>query len=127
MPDDLRRPLPTAHGVAQITCIQVYDTVELVCCLDINHERRQQLLDRKDIAMTRNDVFHELERLMEIDEGSLKGDENLKNFSQWDSLLVMGYIALIQNKLGIVLGGQNVAKAKTIGDLVALVSNKLDG
>jgi len=77
--------------------------------------------------MTRNDVFHELERLMEIDEGSLKGDENLKNFSQWDSLLVMGYIALIQNKLGIVLGGQNVAKAKTIGDLVALVSNKLDG
>jgi acyl carrier protein len=72
--------------------------------------------------MTRKEILQELETLMKIDSGTLGGTENLDDYVQWDSMLIMGFIAVIQKKTGKVLDGQQVSDARTVEDLLGLVS-----
>ena len=72
--------------------------------------------------MTRSDVLHELEVLMQLDPGTLTGPENLDDFVQWDSMVIMSFIALIQQKTGKVLDGQRVQEARTVEELLSLLS-----
>jgi acyl carrier protein len=77
--------------------------------------------------MTRREFLTELETLMELPPGSLKGDEPLSSLAPWDSMGVLGFVLLVEEKLGHVVEGSAVAEAKTIADLLALVETHLDG
>ena len=75
--------------------------------------------------MTRQDLLHELETLLEMEQGSLTGKEKLADIPSWDSMQVLSYILLVQEKLNVVVEGQKVGEAVTVEDLVSLVSDKL--
>jgi acyl carrier protein len=69
--------------------------------------------------------LREIELALELPTGSLAGDEQLADLPEWDSLAVISFIALVDEKLGLPVDGDMLANAQTIGDLLALVREKL--
>ena len=69
--------------------------------------------------------LREIEATLELPEGSLKGDDKLGDIPEWDSLAVISFIALVDEKLGLAVDGEALANAETVGDLLALVQEKL--
>ena len=69
--------------------------------------------------------LREIELAVELPSGSLAGDEQLEDLPEWDSLAVISFIALVDEKLGLAVDGEKLANAQTVGDLLALVREKL--
>lgn len=62
----------------------------------------------------------DIERLVELKAGTLKGDERLDSVG-WDSLAVVSFIAHMDSKYGISVAPDRIQGAKTIQDLFAAV------
>ena len=75
--------------------------------------------------MTKQEFLKEADALMEVDPGSLKGDEVLANIPQWDSMRVLSFIVQVEEQFHLVIDGSAVAKAKTVNDLLGLVATHL--
>ncbi|MBP2294489.1 acyl carrier protein [Azospirillum rugosum] len=70
--------------------------------------------------MDRKEFLLALDEMLELDAGTLTGAEELLSLDNWDSLAVISFIALVDEKLGLVVEGEKLAKAKTVDDLLAL-------
>lgn len=75
--------------------------------------------------MNKRDFLLCLDEMLELAPGSLAGDEKLEALESWDSLAVISFIALVDERFGIVVEGRRLAQARTIDDLLALVDSKL--
>lgn len=67
-----------------------------------------------------------LEELLEMNAGTLKGDEILAEIN-WDSLGVVSFMAVADEKFGIILSAETINRAKSVGDLLALLGDKVAG
>lgn len=70
--------------------------------------------------MNSAEFLRELEEMLELDNGALTGAEVLAELEGWDSLAVISFIALVDEKLGLVVEGEKLARAKTVADLLAI-------
>lgn len=77
--------------------------------------------------MNKQEFIEQLEDLLEMKRGSLAEDEMLFNLEGWDSLSVMSFIAMVDEELEETLKATQIAEAKSVQDLIALVSHKLEG
>ncbi|MFY8095052.1 MAG: acyl carrier protein [Niveispirillum sp.] len=75
--------------------------------------------------MTRAEFVAALEEMLELDAGSLSPDTALDSLDSWDSLAVISFIALVDEHFDHVVAGEDLAKAKSIGDLLALTGADL--
>lgn len=73
--------------------------------------------------MTKQEFLAEIEEMLEVDAGSLKGNEPLSDLP-WDSLAVVSFIALADEHLDAAVSPQSLAQAKTLNDVLALVADK---
>lgn len=62
------------------------------------------------------------EEALELTPGSVSKNQMLEDVMEWDSLSVLALIALIDERLNVSLSGQLVSEAKTISDLMNLLS-----
>jgi len=69
--------------------------------------------------------LREIEATLELPEGSLMGTELLADIPEWDSLAVISFIALVDEKLGLAVEGEALANAQSVADLLVLVQEKL--
>ncbi len=70
--------------------------------------------------MTAKQFYHLLDELLELDPGTIKGDEVLGDLARWDSLAVIGFIALLDEHFGKVVPASTILACKTVADLAAL-------
>lgn len=70
--------------------------------------------------MTQAEFLAALEEMLELDSGTLVPDATLESLDSWDSLAVISFIALVDEHFDRVVAGEDLAKAKTIADLLAL-------
>ncbi len=70
--------------------------------------------------MNTTDFLLALDEMLELDPGTLTGGEALEDLENWDSLAVISFIALVDEKLGLVVEGEKLVKAKTVADLLSL-------
>ena len=75
--------------------------------------------------MKRSEMINYLEELLERPKGSVTGDESLAAMPSWDSVAVVGFIALIDEKLGFRVAGKQITECKTVNDLVALLGDHI--
>jgi acyl carrier protein len=75
--------------------------------------------------MRREDFLREMDELLELDPGTLTGQETLGDLASWDSLAVISFIALTDEKLDTVIDGESLAKAATVQDLLDLLGDRL--
>jgi acyl carrier protein len=76
--------------------------------------------------MNRQEFLSAVEELIEMDPGTLKGDEVLDSLEGWDSLAVITFIALVDESLGMILEGDKLADTTTMAELMAMVEHKLN-
>jgi len=77
--------------------------------------------------MTKTEVLGAIEELLEADAGTLKGEEALADLGEWNSLSVLGFIAMADEKYGIAVAAKDLAACKTVNDLVALLGSQAAG
>ena len=62
-----------------------------------------------------------LEGVLELDKGGLKGDENLNDLIDWDSLSIMGFIAMADENYDVTISTDELANCENIEDLIDIV------
>lgn len=62
--------------------------------------------------------------VMEVDPKALS-DATILNDDNWDSLALLGAIAVIDECYSVTVDLQSLAKSQNLGDVVALVQDKL--
>jgi acyl carrier protein len=77
--------------------------------------------------MNDQEIITALAEILEMEAGELSNDTVLDTVDTWDSLATISFIALVDEKTGHVLAGDDLQKATTIGDLVALAKAGTSG
>jgi acyl carrier protein len=67
-----------------------------------------------------------LDDLLEMERGTLTGAEKLGDIAEWDSMAVIGFIAVVDKHFGVTVDAGAIAKAKVVSDLVALVGEHIE-
>jgi acyl carrier protein len=66
-----------------------------------------------------------LDELLENDPGTISGGEQLQAFARWDSLAVIGFIALIDQHFNMSVPASQILDCKSVADLAGLVGDRL--
>ena len=77
------------------------------------------------IPMTKMQFYSELENLLEMDAGTIKGDEALLDLPGWDSMALLSFIAMVDSKLSLILSAGKLATCKSVPDLVNVCEGKV--
>ena len=72
--------------------------------------------------ITQNQLYRDLEGMLELEPDTIKGDETLDDIA-WDSMTVVMFIAMADQKYSIAVPPSKLADAKTVAHLYALVSS----
>jgi acyl carrier protein len=75
--------------------------------------------------MTKAEFYAELESMLEMEPGTIKGNEALTDLPGWDSMAVISFIALTDSKLGVLVSPTALASSRTVGDLIKLFPDKI--
>ncbi len=77
--------------------------------------------------MTKQEFYRELELLMEVDPDTIQGNETLDEIEGWDSLAVISFIAMADEKLQQSVSAAKLSECKTVPDLLNLLGDKING
>lgn len=72
--------------------------------------------------MTTAELYANIDDILDLPIGTIKGDELLASLPTWDSLAIVSYIATCNGLFGVVLSGDRVKATKSVAELVALVA-----
>lgn len=61
-----------------------------------------------------------IEQCMDLEEGTLQLESQVNDFEEWDSLTALSVIAVVAEKTNHTISGEDLKKAKTVSDIVAL-------
>jgi acyl carrier protein len=84
-----------------------------------------QLPDQQKLIMTKQQFLHELEQIIEVDPGSIQGDETLKDLAGWDSMARVSFIAMADERLEALVSPAQLAACKSVPNLMALFPDKI--
>lgn len=71
--------------------------------------------------MTMKEKLKLIEECMDLDEGSLKPEDEVERYEEWDSVTILSLIAAIDEHLHKMIEGQDLKKVKTVADILALM------
>lgn len=77
--------------------------------------------------MTRNEFIAELETLVEVDAGTMTEETLLGDLERWDSLAVVGFIALVDENMGFTPSPKEISESKNVADLLKIVASGIEG
>ena len=71
--------------------------------------------------MNRERFTTKLEKLLEVSPGELREEEQVRNLEHWDSLTLLGLLALADEQLQVQIDPDRLAQCVTIGDILNLL------
>ncbi len=77
--------------------------------------------NRYAVIMDQETFMKIVASILEIDEDSVSATDNLNDID-WDSLATISFIAEIDSALGVSVDADLLARAETVGDLYAVVT-----
>lgn len=75
--------------------------------------------------MTTAEFYRDLEEVLEMAPGSIKGTEKLADLSAWDSMAAISFIAMADAKLKAAVSADKLAACTSVADLAALFPGKV--
>jgi acyl carrier protein len=73
--------------------------------------------------MTRDEFLRNLEQELNLQEGNLSESQELTQIDGWDSMAAVLFIALADEKMGVTISGSQVARSRTLADLLSLLGD----
>ena len=70
--------------------------------------------------MTRNEFLLELDEVLNLPTGTLKGHEQLGELKNWDSTSLITFVALAETNSGVNISPAQIVKCSTVDDLLQL-------
>jgi acyl carrier protein len=70
--------------------------------------------------MLDTNLLDKLCEILQVPDGSLTGKEELQSLENWNSLAVLGYMALVDERYGVTLSPEKVMACRTVNDLMDL-------
>ena len=70
--------------------------------------------------MTKEEFLLEMDGILEVEPGTLKGSEKLAELEQWNSTALIGFIALADTNNGARIAPRHVVNCVTVDDLLKL-------
>ncbi len=70
--------------------------------------------------MQRDEFLKELDEVVELPSGTLQGSEKLEDLENWNSMAMLGYIALADTASGAKLSPRQIRECDTVEDLLQL-------
>ena len=71
--------------------------------------------------MTMEEKLSLIEECMDLDAGTLKSEDEVSNYEEWDSVTILSLIATVDEQLHKTLTGQDLKAAKTVADVLELM------
>ena len=75
--------------------------------------------------MDKSAFLRHLEEMLEIGVNSLTGSEELSDLEVWDSLAIISFVAMADDRYNAHVGGGRIAACTTVEDLYHLVNEKV--
>ncbi|MDB4973964.1 MAG: acyl carrier protein [Myxococcaceae bacterium] len=76
--------------------------------------------------MKRSEFLNTLDELIEAKPGTVQGNETLADLTGWDSLALVGFIAVVDQQFGLPLSASKLQSCVTVADLIALLPQPLE-
>lgn len=76
--------------------------------------------------MKKDELLEEIQEALQRDD-ELSLDMRLEDLDEWDSLAIISLIALYDDLFSVLLKNEHLLKCESVGDLVNLVKDKIDG
>jgi acyl carrier protein len=73
--------------------------------------------------MNREHLVTELAALLEVNPGTLREDEQVRNLEHWDSLKLLEVIALADEQLHVQIDADRLVQCVTVGDILKLLQD----
>lgn len=74
--------------------------------------------------MERSQLLQLIDELLELEPGTVNGTSRLEDVG-WNSLAVVGFIAMVDENFGIAVSPSAIARSETVDDLVRLLGDHL--
>lgn len=74
--------------------------------------------------MNESEFWLILDEILEVEPGTVRGNESLEELA-WDSLMVLGFIALMDERYEAAISPKELSKCKTVADLKAMVEKQV--
>ena len=71
--------------------------------------------------MDRQTFLQHLDELLDLPPGTLKGPEEMESLENWNSMAVVGYIALVDEHFNYSISPRQFANCSTVNDLLGLI------
>ncbi len=62
-----------------------------------------------------------IEECMDLDSGTIREDDELESFEEWDSVTALSIIAMVDEKFHKTLTGEQLKKAKLVKDIIGMM------
>jgi len=72
------------------------------------------------------ELYENIEGILELEAGTITGQETLESLGEWNSLAIISFIAFADGMLGLSLNPESLKKAQKVADLVALVQSAIN-
>jgi acyl carrier protein len=83
-----------------------------------NRNSRRKL--NLEINVTQDEFLKEMDDMLELEAGTLRGPEKLEDLDQWTSLAVVTFMALADTNNGVHVSPLDIGKCITVSDLLKL-------
>jgi acyl carrier protein len=70
--------------------------------------------------MTRDEFLLEMDSILQLPAGTLRGPEKLDELNSWDSTALITLIVLAEDNTGVRISPSQVVNCTTVGDLLRL-------
>jgi acyl carrier protein len=70
--------------------------------------------------MAREEMLRLIEELLEVPAGSLTGSELLESLGGWNSMAMLGFMALADEHCGVTLSPRKFVACQTVNDLIGI-------
>jgi acyl carrier protein len=81
--------------------------------------------ERNEKHMTKAEFLNEIDVIIEVVPGTTTMEDQLESLAGWDSMAIIGFIAMADAKLGLTLNADLLASCKTVSDLAKLCAEKV--
>lgn len=75
--------------------------------------------------LPQSEFVSEIVTICQAEPGSITMDDRLSSLRGWDSMAIIMYIAMLDEKLGVAVSVETLASCKTVGDLAGLCKGRV--